>query len=170
MASSASAQLAASLGTVFESLAQARRAALALLVVVLVGSVLSAVSAVPAMLFPRSRLLIYFNMLWPCLASACSFLAAVILSVLVAGVSSLGNAFGKPIGMEFVRGGTVLLFVWLAWLLAVVPSVYWVAVWFFETRRVRFVRRRRVRARDEMGSWHGAGREMWRGLVGRRID
>jgi hypothetical protein len=132
---------------------------LALLVVVLLGSMLSAMTALPAILFPRSRLLIYFNMLWPCLASVCSLLAAIILTVLVAGVSSLGNAFGKPIGMEFVGGGMVLLFVWLAWLFVVVPSVYWVGVWFFETRSISFVKRRREK--DEVSDWRGLVKEVW---------
>jgi len=146
--------------TVISGLSRARRVALAFLVVSLILSSLSAISHVPAIVFPKSRLLVYSNTLWPCLANVFAFIAASILTAFIASVSSLGEVLG--LGIE--RGSSTVLFVWLAWLFVTIPSVYWTAIWFVEVRKHAFVRRRRDD--EDIGNWSGITKEVWKDMQG----
>ena len=118
-------------------LAGVRQAIFASLLISLVGAGFSAVSAIPAIFFPHSKLLAYFNMFWPVLA-------------------------------DVVQGTSVLLIVWLAWLLVSLSVVYWGIVWFVEVRQSSFTRRKR--SDDEVGNWKGIGREIRSDVKGSKIS
>lgn len=159
------AELVSSLASILGCLDGLRKAIFAFLVMTLVGSILSAISILPAMYFPQSRLLIYFNMFWPGLAAVFAFVAALALSVLTV-LASVMNGFSDAVGVQIRLGGIVLLFVWLGFAFVSVVTLYWASVWFVETRKSSFVKRRRDE--DEMGHWRGIGKEVWRDLRGRR--
>ncbi|KNG47960.1 sphingolipid delta4-desaturase [Stemphylium lycopersici] len=143
-----------------ETYAEANETVFASLIVSLVGSAFSAISAVPAIFFPHSRLLAYVNMFWPLLASIFAFLASTLFTVLIAGVfAAVGNVVGAA-GVEVQQGASALLLAWLAWLLASLSLVYWGLVWFVEVRRSSLIKRKR--SEDEVGNWRGIGREVWR--------
>lgn len=132
----------------------------------LVVTGLSAITSLLAIFFPKSRLLIYFNIVYPLLASISHLLTAIILTILVLGVSRAIGGFGDAVGVTFKEGGRALLFVWLGWLFATLPLFYWGAIWFVEVRGWSFVRRRRTE--EERGDWRRVGKEVWRDLKGRR--
>mgnify|MGYP004503870291 CR=1 FL=1 len=142
-----------------------RKAAFAFLVMTLVGSALSTVSILPAMYFPQSRLLIYFNMFWPGLAAVFALVGAILLSAVVV-LASILDGFSDTVGVQIRQGGTVLLSVWLSFVFVGLVTLYWSSVWFVETRKSSFVRRRRDE--DEIGHWKGIGKEVWRDVKGRR--
>jgi hypothetical protein len=143
--------LATSLKAIAHPLAGVRIAVFDLLVVSLASSGFAAKCAIPAIIFPHSRLLVYISVFWPCLASTAAFLAAVMSTVLVVGISSVVGELGEAVNVKVERGTSVLLFVWLTWLFVWLSAVYWSVIWFVELRRLSFVRRKR--GDDEMGKW-----------------
>jgi hypothetical protein len=142
-----------------------RKAVFGFLIITMIGATLSAISVLPAMYFPQSRLLVYCNIFWPGLATVFAFLAAVLLSILMV-LASVMDGFSDTVGVQIKLGGTVLLFVWLDFVFVSLVTLYWISVWFVETRKVSFVKRRRDE--DEIGRWRGVGKEVWRDLKGRR--
>lgn len=159
------AKVLSSFNSILESLDAVRKAVFAFLVISMIGSLLSAISVLPAMYFPHSRLLIYFNIFWPTLASTFAFAAAIALSV-TAVLASAINDFSDTVGVQIKQGGTVLLMVWLSVVFVGLVTLYWSSVWFVETRKSSFVKRRRDE--DEIGHWRGIGKEVWRDVKGRR--
>lgn len=159
------AKLTSSLDSMLDMLGVVRRAMFAFLIVSLVGSIMSAISVLPAMYFPHSRLLIYLNTFWSGLAVVSAFVAAILLSAMMVLAGTM-EGFSDAVGVKMKRGGIVLLFVWLSWLFVSLVTVYWTSVWFVETRKGSFVKRRRDE--DEIGHWRGIGREVCRDLRGRR--
>jgi hypothetical protein len=148
-----------------KNLNSAREAITAFLIVSLVGAGFAAVSAFPAIAFPHSRLLVFFNMGWAHLASLSAFLGALIATALIISVAAVADVFGKKAGIEVQQGGSVVLFIWLAWLLISLPVFYWGAIWFVDIRRSSILRRRRTD--DELGNWRAVGKEMRKDLRGR---
>ncbi|KAF1928493.1 uncharacterized protein M421DRAFT_62912 [Didymella exigua CBS 183.55] len=159
------AKLVSSLESILGTLNALRVAIFAFLVIALVASLMSAVSVLPAVYFPHSRLLVYANVFWPALASASAFLAAVIASAIAVLVGAVGG-FSNTVGVQIGRGATALLFVWLSAVFTGLGAGYWASVWFVETRRSSFMKR--GRDDDEVGNWRGVAREVWRDLNGRR--
>ncbi|KAH7357663.1 hypothetical protein BKA66DRAFT_574300 [Pyrenochaeta sp. MPI-SDFR-AT-0127] len=159
------ARLTASLDRMSGNVASFRRALFAFLTMSLTGSGLSALSAIPGVVFPHSRLLVYLNIFWPGLASVCALLAAVLTSVLNVGASCMFPGVSEAIGVDVQHGEKAVLFVWLAWFLVSLPGLYWGAVWFVEVRRSSYVRR--ARGQGEVGSWRGIGREVWADVTGK---
>jgi hypothetical protein len=159
------AKVASALNSILNHLGTVRKAVLAFLVVSLVASILSVVFVLPAMYFPQSRLLIYFNIFWAGLATVSAFVAAILLSAVIV-LAGIINGFSDTVGVTVTQGGMVLLFVWLSWLFVSSTTAYWTSVWFVETRKWSFVRR--SRDEDEIGLWRGIGKEMWRDVKGRR--
>lgn len=145
-----------------DALHSMRIGSFASLVVSLIGSLLSAISAVPAISFPHSRLLAYFNIFWPLLASTFAFVAASILTIMIAGVFGAVEIAIHGADLKVGRGGSALLIAWLAWVFASLPVIYWSLVWFVEVRMWSFTKRRR--GDDEVGNWKGIGREVWKDL------
>ncbi|RYN57558.1 hypothetical protein AA0118_g7691 [Alternaria tenuissima] len=156
------------LNTMVTILAGVRQAIFASLLISLVGAGFSAVSAIPAIFFPHSKLLAYFNMFWPVLASAFAFVAAILLTVVISGVFLLAGEIVDVAGTDVVQGTSVLLIVWLAWLLVSLSVVYWGIVWFVEVRQSSFTRRKR--SDDEVGNWKGIGREIRSDVKGSKIS
>jgi hypothetical protein len=148
-----------------KNLNSAREAITAVLIISLVGAGFAAVSAFPAIVFPHSRLLVFFNMGWTHLASLSAFLGALIATALIISVAAVADVFGKKAGIEVQQGGSVVLFIWLAWLLISLPVFYWGAIWFVDIRRSSILRRRRTD--DELGNWRAVGKEMSKDLRGR---
>jgi hypothetical protein len=142
-----------------------RKAVFAFLTISIIGSMLSAVSILPAMYFPQSRLLVYLNIFWPALACVFAFTAAIALSVTAVLASTIKD-FSDTVGVQIKQGGTVLLMSWLSVVFVGLVTLYWSSVWFVETRKSSFVKRRRDE--DEIGHWKGVGEEVWRDLKGRR--
>ncbi|KAH6639426.1 hypothetical protein C7974DRAFT_131122 [Boeremia exigua] len=159
------AKMLSSFDDTLDKLDAARKAAFAFLVISMVGSMLSVLTALPAMYFPQSRLLIYFSMFWSGLAVTFAFSAALLLSV-VSALVDLVNDFSGAIGMPMRKGSMVLLLLWLSAVFLGLVTLYWSSVWFVETRKSSFVKRQRDE--DEMGHWRGIGREVWRDVKGRR--
>jgi len=159
------ARLISSLDSVVDSVNALRKAVFAFFIITMIGSMISAVSILPAMYFPQSRLLIYFNVFWPALATAFAFLAAILVSVMVV-LASLLNGFSDTVGVQVDLGGIALLVVWLSFVFVSLVIFYWTSVWFVETRKSSFIKRRRDE--DEIGHWRGIGKEVWRDLAGRR--
>lgn len=159
------ARLFSSADSTLDSLNMLRKAMLGVLIITLIGSILSAISILPAMYFPQSRLLVYFNIFWPGLATGSGIIAAVLISALNVLVSTL-DGLGDTVGVQVRKGGTVLLFAWLSFVVTSLVTGYWASVWFVETRKSSFVKRRRDE--DEVGHWRGIGREVWRDVKGRR--
>ena len=159
------AELASSTEHLLDNLNRMLRAVFAFLIVTLIGSILSSISIVPAAYFPHSRLLIYFNILWPGLATVCAFVAATLLSAVFVLTGIMAN-FSNAVGIRIERGWTVLLLLWLSSVFAGLSLLYWVAIWFVETRTSSFVRRHRKE--DEVGHWGGICKEVWRDIHGRR--
>ena len=158
-------KLMSSLDSILVYLDAVRKAAVASLIVTLVGSILSTISMLPAMYFPQSRLLIYLNMSWSALATLFAFIAAMLLSAMVV-LAGMVDDFSSMVGVQARRGAMALLFVWLSFVFMSLVTVYWVSVWFVETRKLSFIRRRRDE--DEIGHWGGICREILRDLKGRR--
>jgi energy-coupling factor transporter transmembrane protein EcfT len=128
------------------------------------GSLFSAISAIPGIVYPHSRLLAYTNIFWTFLASTFAFLAATLLSIMIAGVFAAIDGVVNVVGVEVRQGGSILLLVWLAWILELLSVVYWVLIWFVEVRRSSFTRRKR--GEDEVGNWKGIGQEVWMDFKG----
>lgn len=145
----------------------ARKAVFAFLVISMIGSILSVIVIPPAMYFPHSRLLVYLNIVWPILATAFGFLAALLLSAIIVLASIIDN-HSSTVGVHIQRGDTTLLFLWLQVVFMGLAMLYWLTVWFVETRKLSFVRRRRDE--DEIGHWKGIGKEVWRDVRGRRRE
>lgn len=159
------AKAVSSFNGILESMDAVRKAIFAFLVISMVGSLLSAISVLPAMYFPHSRLLIYFNIFWPVLASVFASSAAIAISVTAVLASAIDDISGT-VGVQIRQGGTVLLMLWLSAVFVGIVAMYWSSVWFVETRKSSFVKRRRDE--DEIGHWKGIGREVWRDVKGRR--
>ena len=159
------AKLISSLDSIIDKVNALRKAMFAFLIITMIGSILSAVSVLPAMYFPQSRLLVYLNLFWPALATAFAFLAAMLVSVMAV-LASLLNGFSDTVSVQVDLGEIALLLVWLSFVFVSLVTLYWTSVWFVETRRASFVKRRRDE--DEIGHWRGIGREVWRDLKGRR--
>jgi hypothetical protein len=155
------------LKTMTSLLAGMRQAAFACLLVSLVGAGFSAVSAIPAIFFPHSQLLAYFNIFWPFLASVVVFVAAILLTVLISGVFAVAGEIINVAGAGVRRGTSALLIVWLAWFLVSLSVVYWGIVWFVEVRQSSFTRRKR--SDDEVGNWKNIGKEIRSDLKGSKI-
>jgi hypothetical protein len=107
-------------------------------------------------------------MFWPVLASAFAFVAAILLTVVISGVFLLAGEIVDVAGTDVVQGTSVLLIVWLAWLLVSLSVVYWGIVWFVEVRQSSFTRRKR--SDDEVGNWKGIGREIRSDVKGSKIS
>ncbi|KAF3032588.1 hypothetical protein E8E12_001856 [Didymella heteroderae] len=159
------AKLVSSLDSVIGNVNALRKAIFASFIITMIGSMLSAISILPAMYFPQSRLLVYFNVCWPALAAVFAFLAAVLVSVMIV-LASLLDGFSDTVGVQIHLGGVVLLFAWLSFAFVSLVTLYWAGVWFVETRKTSFMKRRRDE--DEIGHWRGIGKEVWRDLKGRR--
>ena len=140
-------------------MADVRKAIFASLVVSLIGSLFSVLLGFPGIMFPHSRLLAYMNMFWSLLSSAFTFLAATILTIVIAGVFATVDTIIYTGGVEVRQGRSVMLLVWLAWVLVSLSVVYWGLIWFVEVRRSSFTRRKR--SEEEVGNWKGIGREVW---------
>lgn len=147
------------------SLNAVRKVVFALLLVSMIGSLLSAISAPPAMYFPQSRLLVYLNMIWPIVATIFASIAAIPLSASVV-LASIADRFSSTVGVRIELGHTTLLFSWLGVGFSGFTVAYWLTVWFVEVRKSSFVKRRRDE--DEIGHWKGVGKEIWRDMRGRR--
>lgn len=147
-----------------------RKAIFASLIVSLIGSFFSAISAVPGITFPHSRLLAYMNIFWSFLASTFAFLAAAMLTILIAGIFAAVGRIGSMGGVQVLQvwqGGSVLLLAWLAWVLVSLSLVYWGLIWFVEVRRSSFTRRKR--SEDEVGNWKGIAGEVRMDFKGGKI-
>ncbi|KAF1993119.1 hypothetical protein P154DRAFT_540685 [Amniculicola lignicola CBS 123094] len=151
-------ELTHGVGSLTTGLAAARKATFAFLVTALIGSGLSALSALPAIFFPASRLLIFANSFWSTLAFTSHSLVALILSVLVVLMTKIIGGFGSALGLFIKRGNSALVFVWLAWTFSMLPFAYWLAIWFVDVRTWSFVKRQRTDR--EIGHWRGIGREI----------
>ena len=99
------------------------------------------------------------NIMWPLVASTFAFLAAILLTIVIAGVFAAVDGVVNEVGVEVRQGGSVLFLAWLAWLLISLSVIYWGLVWFVEVRRWGFARRKR--SEEEVGNWKGIGREIW---------
>ena len=145
-------------------LAGVRYTVFATLLVLLVGAGFSAVSAIPSIIFPHSKLLAYFNIFWPFLASAFAFVAAVLLTVLISGVFSVAGDIIGVAGGKLIQGTSVLLIVWLVYVLVSLSVAYWGVVWLVEVRRSGLTRRKR--SDEEVGNWKNIGKEIWNDVKG----
>ncbi|KAI8934108.1 hypothetical protein NX059_008868 [Plenodomus lindquistii] len=160
------AKSAASLDSMSRASSTPRKLIISCLMMSLVTSGLSALSALLAIFFPQSRLLIYINIAWPLLGSIIATLGSVVLTAIVAASTSILNLLGAAFSLEIHRGSIALLFVWLTWVLASLQCVYWGGIWFVEVRRWSFIRRRR--ADEEKGHWRGIGGELLRDYRGEK--
>ncbi|KAF2108248.1 hypothetical protein BDV96DRAFT_605924 [Lophiotrema nucula] len=161
------AELTHSLTTVSGGIAGLRKATFAFLIIPLIGSGLSAISALPAIFFPHSRLLIYANLFWPSLAATFGFLAACILTALIVGIAQTVGGIGDAVSLYIKQGNKMLVYVWLGWLFVWLDSMYWFAVWFVEVRSWAFVKRRRTQSEKE--DWRGICREMKNDIRGKNL-
>lgn len=159
------AKLTSSLDGILHLFGAIRRTTFAFLIITLIGSILSVVSILPAMYFPQSRLLVYFNLFWAGLATMSAFIVAILLSAVVV-LASMEKALSDIAGVQIQLGGMMLLFVWLGFIFMGLVTFYWTSVWFVETRKSSFVKRRRDE--DEVGHWRGIGKEIWCDIKGRR--
>ena len=160
------AKLTHSLDTLSSNATGFRKAVFGFFVIAIIGSALTALSSLPAIIFPQSRLLIYANIFWAGLASFFAVLAAAILTGLILAIMQTVDGFGEALGVLIHQGNKALLFVWLAWFFAVLAAGYWDTVWFVELRSWSFARRKR--SEDEKGNWRGVGREIMRDLKGQK--
>lgn len=110
------------------------------------------------------------NIFWSFLASTFAFLAAAMLTILIAGIFAAVGRIGSMGGVQVLQvwqGGSVLLLAWLAWVLVSLSLVYWGLIWFVEVRRSSFTRRKR--SEDEVGNWKGIAGEVRMDFKGGKI-
>lgn len=138
----------------------------AFLIISLIGSGLTALTSLPAVFFPQSRLLIYASLGWAALSSSFAFLAAIILTALIEGIVGIADGFGDAVSLYIKEGNHALLFIWLGWMFIFLATVYWFAVWFVEVRTWAFSKRERTE--EQRGNWRGTPKEVWTDLRGRK--
>lgn len=160
------AELTHSIETLSSGITTLGRALLAFLIISMIGSGVSMLVALPSIFFPAARILIYTNLFFSTLAAFGSFLAAILLTALIAGVTSAIGGIGDALGLSIEEGSAVLALAWVSWACILVMNMYWSAIWFVEVRRWAFTKRRRTS--DEVGNWKGVGKEVWRDLKGEK--
>lgn len=159
-------ELSQSGGSLFDTLNSARQALFAFVIIAVIGSGATFFISIPSVIFPASRLLIYAGIFASHLSSLFALLAALLLSVLAVGGSSIVNSVGKALNVAATRGEKALTFLWVSWALMAVAAAYWAAVWFVEVRRWSFTRR--ARTEDELGNWRGIRAEVCRDMKGNK--
>ncbi|ORX95924.1 hypothetical protein BCR34DRAFT_619799 [Clohesyomyces aquaticus] len=127
---------------------------IASLIVALVGSGLTFLLGLPAILFGGSKVLIYALVFSSSLAYTFQLLAAILVTALIGVIVTVVNSIGESLGLFIKQGGKLLLLAWLAWAFASLAGLYWLAVWFVEVRSWSFVRR--ARTRQERENWRNA--------------
>jgi hypothetical protein len=137
-----------------------RSAIVAFLIVSLTNSGLIAILAIPTLLFRHSRLLIITNIVASYISFLFAFVAALLLTVLVVGITSLVRNLGSANGLSVERATRILILIWASCGAMMIVAAYWAAVWFVEVRRWSLVRRSRTD--EEIGDWRGMGKEIWR--------
>jgi hypothetical protein len=141
-----------------------RKTIIASLIIALVGSGITILIGLPAILFRGSKLVVYALVFSTSLACTFQLFAAILATALVRVVGTVVSSIGEGLGLSIEQGGKLLLFAWLAWVFVGLAALYWWAVWFVEVRTWSFVKR--ARTRQERENWRdavAAMREDWRG-------
>jgi hypothetical protein len=154
------AKLADSGDVLLSALDTIRSATVGFLIVSLTNSGLIAILAIPTLLFRESRLLVITNIVASCISFLFAFVAALLLTVLAVGITSLLRDLGSANGLSVERGTQMLIFMWASWGAMAIVTIYWGTVWFVEVRRWSLVRK--ARTDEEIGDWRGMGKEVWR--------
>jgi hypothetical protein len=152
--------------SLFNFLVHVHRILLASLITSLAGSGVITLLAIPSILFPASRLLIYTNLFLTHLSAMLAFLSALLVTGLMVGASSLVGRLGAALGLVVEQGGIVLFFLWSGWAVMTISGAYWGMVWFVEVRRWSLVKR--VRIDEEIGDWRGTKGEVWADIEGKK--
>ena len=75
---------------------------------------ISTLLAIPSILFRNSRILIYTHLILAHTSTVFTFLFAILLSTLIAGVLLVVGELGDALGLRVERGGVALAFGWSA--------------------------------------------------------
>ena len=154
-----------STGSVSSLLTTLRREILAFLIIAAIGSG-AAIILIPASILMRSsRPVVYATLFFSELAAIASFIAALLLTILIKGFVGVLGGVGKALSLVIDNGDTTIALAWISWTFSLLVSLYWVAVWFVAFRQWSFVRRER--SDDEIGNWRGIGREIQRDVQGK---
>lgn len=135
-----------------------RKAVLAFLVISMIGSGLSAIATLVAIHFPQSHLLICTSIFCLSFAALSAFLAACIFTAGVLLVVHTLSGLSDALSLYIRQGNTVLLTIWLSWLLLCLANCYWAGIWFVEIRRWTLTRRKR--ANGQRDDWNGIWKEL----------
>lgn len=89
-------------------------------------------------------------------------ITSLIFSILLAIIVLIVNAISEPLQLYAKRGTGFLAVTWIAFVLALLTSMYWSVIWFVETRNTSF--QRRLRTASQHGNYYGIAAEVWKDI------
>lgn len=154
------------LGSTLTSLA---KALIAFYILAIIGSGITMLGSLAAIIFGNSRILLYINMGFSTLGVMFLFAGSVAVTVLAKTVAGIVNMIGNGIGLYAESGNKFLALTWVAFVMMLLANSFWIFVWFVEFKTWRLVLERRPL--EQRGSYLGVFKEVKDNLsLGPKID
>ncbi|CAG8961152.1 hypothetical protein HYFRA_00002695 [Hymenoscyphus fraxineus] len=118
---------------------------------ILIGFILTALLSLLAIFRTRSRRTVGLVTILALLTCQLQAIFAINITVIIYLIPPQVNRFSKNLGVQLEHGTSILILVWVTFVLAQVAAGYWAFVWFAEVRQASIKRRMRTAAQKKMG-------------------
>jgi hypothetical protein len=144
------------------------RALIAFYILGIIGSGVTMLGSLIAIVLGNSRILLYINMGFSTLGAIFILAGSIAITVLAKLVAGIVNMVGNGVGLYAESGNKFLILTWVSFVMMLLANSFWVFVWFVEFKTFRLVLERRPL--EQRGSYLGIFREVKDNLsLGRRM-
>ncbi|CAG8973335.1 hypothetical protein HYALB_00000098 [Hymenoscyphus albidus] len=118
---------------------------------ILIGFIITAIFSLLAIFRTRSRRTVGLVTILALLTCQLQAIVAINITVIISLMPPQVNRFSRNLGIQLEHGNSILILVWVTFVLAQVAAGYWAFVWFAEVRQASIKRRMRTAAQKKMG-------------------
>ena len=129
----------------------------------LVGSCITAFASLTSILFSKSWILLYINLISSILAVTFLLLGAITLTIVAEFMTTIVNKVGNGVGLYAERGDKFIAITWVSFAMTALACGFWTVVWFVEFKQSSVLLR--PRAPEQRGNYSAILREMKGNLI-----
>jgi hypothetical protein len=135
------------------TIAALARALIAFYSLGIIGSGVTMLGSLIAIVLGNSRILLYLNMGFSTLGVIFLLAGSIAVTALAKLVAGIVNMIGNGLGLYAESGNKFLVLTWVAFVMMLLANAFWVLVWFVEFKTFRLVLERRPL--EQRGSYLG---------------
>lgn len=120
------------------------RALIAFYIIAIIGSGITVLGSLIAIVLGDSRILLYINIGFSTLGTAFLLTGSIAVTILSELMAKIVNMIGNGIGLYAEKGGKFIALTWVAFGMILLANTFWFVVWFVEFKTWSLVLRSRM--------------------------